>query len=270
MTEIEKRRGSALAVDVGYVPARVPPRPAEVTPAQKAAAAWNLACDLDGQVQLVRDDVAALQITAAAQGLADWTHAQAEVTQGLRYLREPVEKASAALSDATEPETRARLAATAEDRAGVDSLVASCSAAPSTGTPVVRCWPTVLAALPTCPLPWGDEHGDLRVVVQIGRGQAAHADLAALRTILSLHVCSRRVQRWRGLVRGKIMDSVQRRTAACDLKGAERVGPEDQSNLLRRSGRCGRARAPMSFAVHARPCNRRSRRGKASASERTL
>ena len=191
--------------------------------------------------------------------LADWTDAQANGTQGLRHLRELVEKTSAALSDTTEPETRTHLAAAPETLAGVESLVASSPHAPSTDVPVVHCGPAMLAVLPPRPLSWADEQGVLRAVVQIGRSQATYADLVARRAILSQRACSRRGQRCRGLAPGKVMGGVQGRTAACGPRGAKRLGLEDRSNLLRRW-----------FAVRARPCDQRSQRGKASASERCL
>jgi hypothetical protein len=171
-----------------------------------------------------------------------------------------------------EPETRPHLAGAPDTLARVDSFVASCPTVPGTAVPVVRCGPAVLATLPTRSLCAAstDEQGVLRAVVQINRSQASYADLVTLRAILRQHDCSGRGQRYRGLAPGKVMGGVQRRTAPCGPSGAEQLGPEDRSNHVPRWGRCRSAVAPTWLEVHSRPCDRRSRRGNAFASERSL
>lgn len=183
MSEFQQR-GPAPSFEVGYAPARAMPQPVELTPGQKSADALKLARDLDDQAQLVRDDVAALQIAATAQDLADWTDAQADIAEGLQHLRTLVEKASAVIGDANELQTRTRLEAAPQTLAATESLVAGCPAAPREGAPVLRCGPAVLAALPTRRIAWADEHGILRAVVQIFKDQATYTDLVAFRAII--------------------------------------------------------------------------------------
>jgi len=174
-------RGPSSSFAVGYAPARVADtKPRQQTPDEKDEAAETLAGDLERHAQLVRDDVAAIRIAAAAEDLADWTDAANDAVVGLSHVRDLVTKAPAAKLDATGARVRADLENAAQVLADTEALIAGAPAAPKLGAPVVRCADALLAVLaPDRPLGWEAE----RAVVEVVDNQATYSDLVALRAI---------------------------------------------------------------------------------------
>jgi len=143
-----EKRGPSSSFAVGHAPARVADtKPRQQTPDEKDEAAETLAGDLERQAQLVRDDVAAIRIAAAAEDLADWTDAANDAAVGLLHVRELVKKASRAKLDATDARVRACLENAAQVLADTEALIAGAPAAPKLGAPVVRCADALLAVL---------------------------------------------------------------------------------------------------------------------------
>src|SRR4051812_14198378 len=122
MTELDQR-GHASSLEVGHQRAGSMPLMAGPMPALKAAHAEQLGRALDDEAQLVRDDVAAVQVAATAHDLADWADARADATRGLQRLRELVKQARAALGHATDAPARERLKAAPTILAEVEALV---------------------------------------------------------------------------------------------------------------------------------------------------
>jgi hypothetical protein len=203
--DFEERRPSS-SFEIGYAPARVADtklRPQ--TPGEKAVAAATLAGDLERRAQFVRDDVAASEIAAAAEDLADWTDAENDAAVGLSHLRGLVKKAPAAKLDATDARVRASLEHAAQVLADTEALVAGVPGAPKLGAPIVRCADALRAVLPPGrPLGWEAE----RAVVEVVTHQATYSDLVALRAIVGEradHELALRFQQFSKVARKKLV-----------------------------------------------------------------
>ena len=236
-----KKRGLS-SFDVGHGPARVADtEPRQQPPDEKAAGAKALARDLESQAQLVRDDVAAIEIAAAAKDLADWTDAANDAAVGRSHLRDLVKKAPAAKLDATDARVRACLENAAEVLADTEALVDGAPAAPKLGA-VVRCADALLAVLPADrPLGWEAE----RAVVEVVNNQANYADLVALREIVGEradHKLASRLKQFSKVARKKLMRIL------CDSEREERARARQE---VQRQARRAAARAAAAAAAQA-------------------
>jgi hypothetical protein len=206
-----KELGSAF--DRGYVKARAPDTERrERTSEQKAADAETIADNFDHQLEFVRAAVAAMTAAVGARDLAAWTTAKGSADQALRQLEHLAPGASAAASDAIDPDVKQRLVSADQVLQDVQNLVAQAPAAPPATAPEPSCSAALLAALPPDPPPVGWRDADFRAaadaVAAVCASQMTTSDIAAFRTIVALHkdhAIARRFRRFGEERRGQLL-----------------------------------------------------------------